>query len=73
MCVIDMPTNRKKGIMKMDLFKKIIDDLSPYGDRIEQVDLFGLGEPLLDKHIVERIKYLKATEAAFRYGSKITV
>ena len=59
MCVVDMPTKRKKGIMSIDLFKKIVDDLAYYRDNIVQIDLFGLGEPLLDKHIFERIRYLK--------------
>jgi wyosine [tRNA(Phe)-imidazoG37] synthetase (radical SAM superfamily) len=59
MCVIDMPTKRKKGIMSMDLFMKIVGDLLPYKDKIGQIDLFGLGEPLMDKHIFDRIRYLK--------------
>ena len=62
MCVIDMPTKRKKGVMSMSLFKRIVDDLHPYRDQIRQIDLFGLGEPLLDKNIFERIRYLKKME-----------
>ena len=60
MCVIDMPTKRKKGGMPMDLFKKVVDDIALYKDTIIQVDLFGLGEPLLDKHIFERIRHMKS-------------
>jgi sulfatase maturation enzyme AslB (radical SAM superfamily) len=59
MCVIDMPTKRKKGVMPMGLFRKIVDDVAPYRDRIEQIDLFGLGEPMMDPHIFERLRYLK--------------
>lgn len=60
MCVIGMPTKRRKGVMPMDLFRKIVDDIEPYIDNIAQVDLFGLGEPLLDKHIFERIRHMKS-------------
>ena len=60
MCVIDMPTKRKKGVMPMNLFKKVIEDIAPYKDTIVQIDLFGLGEPLLDPHVFERIRYMKS-------------
>ena len=59
MCVINLPTNRKKGIMSQELFKKIVDELEPYKDNLEKFDLFGLGEPMLDPFIFERIKYVK--------------
>lgn len=59
MCVIDHPTPRKKGIMRPALFKRIVDELVPYKEHIEMFDLFGLGEPLLDPHIFERIQYVK--------------
>lgn len=59
MCVINKPTHRKKGQMKQELFCRIIDSLAPYVKQIAMMDLFGLGEPLLDKMIFERIKYVK--------------
>lgn len=59
MCVVNKPTKRQKGAMPMDLFRKVVDDLVPYRDQIVQVDLFGLGEPLLDKNVFERIRYTK--------------
>lgn len=59
MCVIDLPTARKKMAMPMKLFRKVVDDITPYRDTITQIDLFGLGEPLIDSHIFERIRYLK--------------
>jgi len=64
MCSIDAPTDRKKGAMSMDLFRYIADEMVPYRSQIERVDLFGLGEPLLDPHIFERIRYLR--ERSFR-------
>lgn len=59
MCPIDLPSSRKKGLMAPELYKHIIDSLAPYKDDIEMIDLFSLGEPLLDKHLFERIKYTK--------------
>jgi len=45
---------RKVGTMNMKLFKKIIDEVKHYQDSII---LHGMGEPLLDEHIAERINY----------------
>lgn len=59
MCPIDMPTDRKKGIMSNDLFERIIDGLAPYHEMIEQLDVFGVGEPLLVKDIAEKVEYGK--------------
>jgi len=59
MCFINMPTHRKKGAMDMVLFKNIVDALAPHADKFEKVDLWSLGEPLLDPHIFERIKYMR--------------
>jgi MoaA/NifB/PqqE/SkfB family radical SAM enzyme len=64
MCVINHPTERPKGIMPMDKFRDLIDRLAPYRESVELFDLFGLGEPLIDPHIVDRIAYVKA--AGFR-------
>jgi len=64
MCVIDLPTKRKKGIMPLEMSKYILDELAPYKNQIEMLDLFGLGEPLLDPYIFQRIKYAK--EKGFR-------
>jgi sulfatase maturation enzyme AslB (radical SAM superfamily) len=64
MCVINHPTDRPKGIMPMDKFRELVDRLAPYRESVEMFDLFGLGEPLIDPHIVERIAYVKT--AGFR-------
>lgn len=49
-------TNRKKTIMQFSTFKEIIDQLS---DRQRYIGLNQLGEPLLNKNIIEFIKYAK--------------
>lgn len=59
MCAVSLPATRTKGIMSADIFNFIIDSMIPYRSRVEKVDLFGLGEPLLDPHIFERIRYVK--------------
>jgi radical SAM protein with 4Fe4S-binding SPASM domain len=49
---------RAKGAMPMDLFRKIIDEaaLIPL---IDKVTIAGLGEPLLDKTLIEKLKYIR--------------
>ena len=59
MCPIDMPTERTKGTMEMALFEDVIDKLSPYAGEIKQLDVFGVGEPLLDKNYAKKIAYAK--------------
>jgi len=59
MCFIDMPSRRDKGVMPMDLFHTIVDRMTPHVKNVERVDLWSLGEPLLDPHLFERIQYLK--------------
>lgn len=46
--------------MPMDLFRKIIDDASTI-PQITEVAFAGLAEPLLDRHLVERIAYTRKT------------
>ncbi len=50
--------------MSWELFEKIINDLSPHKEKIEMMDLFGLGEPFLDPLMPKRIRYAK--EHGFR-------
>jgi hypothetical protein len=50
---------RPKGTMPMPLFRKIVDDAVAI-PLIENITLTGLGETLLDRHLVERIRYIKA-------------
>lgn len=49
---------RRGNIMDMGLFKKIVDEAAGIPS-ICIYSLQGLGEPLLDKHIIERIAYIK--------------
>ncbi len=60
MCPIDFPTRRKKQVMSWSMYTSIIDSLSPYAPQIEKFDLFGLGEPLLDPKLFDRIRYARS-------------
>lgn len=48
---------RGRGVMSLDLFRKIIDQAAAL--HIHSIKLAGLGEPLIDKGIAEKIAYAK--------------
>lgn len=50
-------TNRQKGYMEFTLFRKIIDELKPFSDRIKSVALFMDGEPTLHPELIDFLKY----------------
>ncbi len=49
----------KNGRMSEENFEKIFNKFIPHVSKIKFVSLWGLGEPLLDKGLFEKIKYLK--------------
>lgn len=49
------------GIMKFELYKKIIDQSSLFPDRIKVLRLYGHGEPLLNPKFPEMVAYGKAS------------
>lgn len=58
-CMYSKPENTlPKGVMPMDLFKKIIDDAAEI-PQIDSIAFSALGEPLLDRFIVERVAYTR--------------
>ena len=50
---------RPYKVMKFDLYKKIIDDISEFDTPIKTLRLYKDGEPLLNKRFPEMIKYAK--------------
>lgn len=48
---------RKKGFMEDKLFKKIVDECFDWG--IKEIHLCNFGEPLIDKKLANKIKYIK--------------
>lgn len=49
--------NRKKGVMDLKLFKKIIDEVSRYGNTV--VSMIGAGEPMLHPDLECMVRYAK--------------
>jgi len=58
MCPRELQT-RDKGIMDFEIYKKLIDEISIYKEKVKRVHMHNFGEPLLDKKLPERIKYAK--------------
>ena len=50
---------RKKGYMKFDLFKKLIDEISIYRSSVKSIALFMDGDPTLHKELIPFLKYAK--------------
>lgn len=50
--------------MNMNLYKKCIDDMSAFQNKIKMLRFAGIGEPLLHKDIVEMIQYAKMKNIA---------
>ncbi|NLG03796.1 MAG: radical SAM protein [Clostridia bacterium] len=68
-CAAHAPTstNKVKGkIMSFDLFKKIVDDMKAFPDKIKIVRLAHLGEPLLNPLLPEMIQYMKDADVTDR-------
>lgn len=47
----------KKQFMHLDLFKKIIDDIKQFSEKLKVLRLSGQGEPLLNPEYIDMIKY----------------
>ena len=48
------PPGRKKGIMPLETFKKVIDEMKRH---LISIDLFNWGEPFLNKHVYDMIRH----------------
>lgn len=59
-CPLRKQMTREKGLMDFDFFKKIVDEIANYKNRIKEIYLNLDGEPLLDPFIVKRIEYIKS-------------
>ncbi|MEI6826591.1 MAG: radical SAM/SPASM domain-containing protein [Desulfuromonadales bacterium] len=53
-------------IMKVDLYKKCIDELTQFEDQLKVLRFVGMGEPLLHKNIAEMIAYAVDKKVALR-------
>lgn len=53
-----------KIVMDLDLYKKCIDDMVGFPNKIKVLRFVGIGEPLLHKNIVEMIAYAASKQVA---------
>lgn len=58
---------RPKGYMDLELFKKLINEVSFNRDKVRRIHLHNFGEPLLDKNIFERIRIAKEHGVPYLY------
>lgn len=49
--------HRLQGVMSMELFRKIVDECAALG--ITHVRVHNYGEPFLDRHLVDKVRYAK--------------
>src|SRR6476646_868180 len=49
--------HRRQGVMSFDLFRKIVDECAALG--ITHVRVHNYGEPFLDRHLTEKVRYAK--------------
>jgi radical SAM protein with 4Fe4S-binding SPASM domain len=54
-------TGRFQGVMKLDLFKKVVDDIGQFERPIKVLRMYKDGEPFLNKRLAEMIAYAKAS------------
>ena len=59
-------TGRYQGILDFNLFKKIIDDLKEFPEPIKVLRLYKEGEPLINPHFADMIKYAKESKRVLR-------
>jgi len=65
-CPMDIMT-RPKGVMNMELFQKLISEISHHYRSVKELHLHGFGEPLMDKNLIEKIKLAKLHKIKFVY------
>jgi radical SAM protein with 4Fe4S-binding SPASM domain len=58
--------NVKKGIMKFDLYQKLIDDLDEFPEKIKILRLVKEGEPLLNKRFADMVRYAKKKQPSVK-------
>ena len=68
--------NFPHGMMKVDLFKKTVDQLKEFPDKIKKIKIGNHGEPTMHKDLPELIEYARKSNTAdiievFTNGSKL--
>ena len=55
-------TGRFQGVMKFDVFQKIVDDLGAFDKPIKVLRMYKDGEPFLNKRLAEMVAYAKRSK-----------
>lgn len=68
-CIHSVPLEKRgfiasKNVLSFDLYKKVIDDMTVFPQKLKMLRFAGTGEPLLHKQIVEMVAYAKAKQVA---------
>jgi radical SAM protein with 4Fe4S-binding SPASM domain len=69
------PTGRNdntsvKGLMKIEAFKKVIDELGRY---LTKLELYNWGEPLLNKDLIPMVRYAKAKNIPVSISTNLNI
>lgn len=56
----DFKNAERHKMMDMTLFNKIVKDLQEFEEPVKVINLYGFGEPLLNRNIAEMVRILKA-------------
>jgi radical SAM protein with 4Fe4S-binding SPASM domain len=60
----DLISKRFNGLMKFDLFRKIIDDLTVFEQPIKVLRMYKDGEPFLNKNLAKMVAYARQSKVA---------
>jgi MoaA/NifB/PqqE/SkfB family radical SAM enzyme len=56
--------NRPSGLMDFSLFRRMIDGIKNFDRKLKRIDIGKDGEPLLNPHIVDMVRYIKDADVA---------
>lgn len=62
----DVLKDRRHQMMSLELFQKIIDDLTEFDEKIKIINLHCYGEPLMNKNCAAMLKYAKEKDVAIQ-------
>lgn len=60
----DKTKNVSKQCMTFEMFKKVVDDIKGFGEKIKMLRLTVNGEPLMNKNLPQMIRYAKESHVA---------
>lgn len=68
-CIHSLPVKErgfisKRALLPIDLYKKAIDDVSLFPQKLKMLRIAGTGEPLLHPHIADMVAYAKDKQVA---------